>query len=308
MVLVWLALTLVSMLVAVYLPPRLEIKGNIAYVAGNGAVVPQSRWCRIDPVEQIPPMSQLVRNKYDAVVVAQGGGQLQVITIKNESFRRQLEQALRHPDTFIPDASSRRGVGTNITGYLVLFLLLAGLQFMGLYTEDKAGGTFRRTVTSPIGIHGYLAGQLLFNVLVVFVPAYALLIMLRAAFRIEIGFTYAQYALLLGLLTALATTFSLFMTSAIEKDDNTMALASSIILLTSLLSTSFFPYQHGGAVMKFITNLLPQKRLMHIVQGLEQGRPLAEMTGHIGYVALVSLAFCTAGWWICQRRFGAGRY
>lgn len=266
------------------------------------------RFFRVEVLDEVPPMSQLMRNRYDAVVVHNGNGRVDILTVKSDMFRTELEQALSKPQSFAPDTSTHRGVGATIVGYLVMFVLMSGSAFMNFFTDDKVSGTLRRTVTAPVGIRAYLAGQLLFNSLMLFVPTMSVLILLKAGFHLDIGFSYPQYVLLIGLLTTLATAFGFFMASVVENPDDAMAVASSVIVVTSLLGGTFFVFEHDDAFMQIITRLLPQRSLVQIASGIEQGWSSGQLTGMVGHVVAIAFVLLVAGWIICERRFQAGRY
>lgn len=333
-------LMLAAILTAVLIGSKVDGRGTIAYVAGptiarkeTDSVVPvfaTAEWSqdpdaigapaepdvrailelffRVETLDEVPPMSQLMRNRYDAVVVDTGNGRADIVTVKSDKFRTELEQALSEPQSFASDTSTNRGVGATIVGYLVMFVLMSGSAFMNFFTDDKVSGTFRRTVTAPIGIRAYLAGQLLFNGVMLFVPTMSVLILLKAGVQVDIGFSYPQYVLLIGLVTTLATAFGFFMASVIENPDDAMAVASSVIVVTSLLGGTLFVFEHDDAFMQVITRLLPQRSLVQIASGLEQGWSSGQLTGLVGHVVAVAFVLFIAGWIICERRFYAGRY
>lgn len=320
-------LMLAAILVAVLISNKMDGRGNLAYVpavahasadeaapadalvfGSSEAAGVLEKYFRIETLDEVPPFSELMRNRYDAVILDNGNGHFDIVTVKSEQFRGQLEGMLTEPASFVSEMTPERGVGTTIVGYLIMFVLISGSTYMNFFTDDKAGGTFRRTATSPVGIRAYLAGQLLFNGLMLFVPVMGMLIVLKEVFGMDIGFSYGHYAILVGLLSGVATAFGFFLASLIENPDDGMAVASSVIIVTSLLGGSFFVFEHEDAVMRILTDLLPQTSLMDIAANLERGWSIGQIADPVVHVVAVALALAVTGWIVCERRFRAGAY
>lgn len=302
-----LAITLIAMFLAVYMTSKFEVRGHIAVISPSGENPIVQEVFQSHILEQAPPQSQLVRGKFDAVVTFGEDGRYTIDTLKGEEFQALLRLAIDHPDQPLPN-EGRRGVGTNIVGFLLMFILLEGLLFMNLFTEDKESGMFRRTVISPVGIPNYLLAQCLFCFILIYVPTLLLFVCMKGLLHLELGFSLAQFAGLLIFPAILSTAFALFMLAWIEKLDNAMSLSSTIVLLTSLLSGSFFRLATEPGWLKGLTELFPQKQLLYGVQGLEQSESFWTYTGSWSYVLLLALLMFGGGWWICTRRFRQGRY
>ncbi|MFD0869064.1 ABC-type transport system involved in multi-copper enzyme maturation, permease component [Chlamydia abortus] len=302
-----LSITIAVMALAIYLTSALEMKGRIAVVGEPDSLPANVRQAyKVEPLDAAPPKSQLVRNKYDAVLTDQGNGSYSIEAIKGEPITAKLEQALAHPDRLVT-ADGKRGVGTNILGFLVMVILLEGFLFMTFFPEDKANGTFRRMLTSPVRAGSYLFAQCLFCWIIVYVPTFGLMAAASQLLHIDIGLGLLQYAWLLGLLALVATAFALFMSSWIENSDQMMTLAGSLILLTSLLSGSFYSFTPEGG-MKWLVAVLPQKQFLTVVQALEREAAMEDWAWSVGYLLLLSGLFFLAGWGLCRKRLAEGRY
>lgn len=302
-----LAITLITLFLAVYMTSKFEVRGNIAVISPSGVNPIAQEAIHSHLLDQAPPRSQLVRGKFDAVVTFSNEGQYAIDTLKGEEFQSLLRLAIDHPEQPLPN-EGRRGVGTNIVGFLLMFILLEGLLFMNLFTEDKEKGLFRRTVISPAGIANYLLAHSLFCFMLIYVPTLLLFGIMKGLLHMELGFTLAQYAGLLIFPAMLSTAFAVFMLAWIEKLDNAMSLASTIVLLTSLLSGTFFRLATEPGWLKGVTELFPQKQLLYGVQGLEQSESFWTYAGSWSYVVLLALLMFGIGWWICARRFRQGHY
>src|SRR5262249_24246533 len=152
-------------------------------------------------------MSEFVMKKYDAAVIPKENGQIEVKTIKEHDFKEKVESTFQQKsmDSFHQDKV--RKVGTNILGCLCMFVLLESIMFMSFFTEDKENRTFTRILSSPIRIRKYLFAHFLFTFLIVYVPTFLILIVEKAMFQVDIGFSYLEYSYLLAILVTMATSF-----------------------------------------------------------------------------------------------------
>ena len=81
-IIIMLLITALSIFLAVYFTSKLEIKGNIAVVSNSGLLKINSKYFEEIDLDRAPPTSELVMNKYDAVVIDKGNGGYEIRTIK----------------------------------------------------------------------------------------------------------------------------------------------------------------------------------------------------------------------------------
>ena len=307
-VLISLGITFSLILLAVFFTSRFEIKGNIAVITDGGAPEIRSGHLNITRLDAPPPVSQLVMNRYDAVVTVEGNGKFRIDTIKSKEYKDMLAGLLQDPGAADVKGHDPRGAGVNILGYLIMFLLIQGLFFMNYFTEDKERRNLRRVLASPVSMGSYLAGHFIFNFMMLFLPTMAVLLVSKELLKVDIGLSYAQYSFLLAVLCVLSSAFGLLMTAAVEKGDNVMAFASSLVVLTSILSGSFSAVNTGSTAVNRLFGLLPQKSYLVLAQGLENGRPLTGLLPQLAYMLLLSALLAGLGAAICAKRFNEGRY
>lgn len=288
-ILTMLIITVASVFLAVFFTAKLEVRGNVALLADSNRLLANAKAFNVTLVHSAPPMSDLVLNRYDAVVTDRGGGNFDIKSIKSAALVEGLRQTILHPGTPLPRTGSR-GVGANILGFLIMAVLLQGMMFMALYSDDKESGAFRRIATSPVRMGNYLLAHSVSNFLLVLVPTFAVLAAAKEIFRLDIGFTYAQYAGFLGLLALLSTSFALFMSTVIKKADNCVTLGSSVVTLSSILAGSFFSFSASRPLFDAAITVLPQKSFLALVQGIEQGRALAGNFPQLAYLLLLPIA------------------
>ncbi|MDP4182808.1 MAG: ABC transporter permease [Bacillota bacterium] len=296
----------VAILLAVYFTSKLEIKGNIAVVTDNNKFNINSKYVKVTVVDKIPSTSELVMNRYDAVLIDKGNNRFDIDTVKSDEFKKELEEFIRNPKATGFKKDEDRGVGSNILGYLIMFVLLQGLMFMTLYSDDKENKMFKRIATSPVSIGTYLFTHSVFNYLLVFIPTFTVLVVCREVLNINIGFSYFQYIWLLGILTLLSTAFALFMCSIIDKGDNSMTMGSSIVTLSSILAGSFYSFRNDNAIMKNIIGIFPQKNYLKLVQGLEHGKALSDLLPQLTYLLTISMLMFVIAVIVAKKKFKSG--
>ncbi|WCR28603.1 ABC transporter permease [Paenibacillus thiaminolyticus] len=304
-------MTIAAVAAALLLTSANDSRGSLALVSAasesEGSSISGLHDFEVKRLAEAPRRSELMRNKYDAVIIDEGDGSYTIETMKSEAYATMVRQALEHPDQPLPEAE-KRGIGTNVAGFLMMFVLLQGMFYMNFFAEDRVQGTLRRMAASPMSVMTYLAAQVLFCFLLISVPTYLCIAGARLLLHADIGFTLLQYGWLIAVLSLLAAAFALFITVCIDDIDNAVTTASSLILVTSLLSGGFYTIEHEGW-MNVLTYWLPQRHFMAAVTSLERG---GAAHGDAIWPALYVFGLCcilfAAGAMICRRRCQAGRY
>jgi ABC-2 type transport system permease protein len=201
---------------------------------------------------------------------------------------------LQRPDANLKDIKTERGVGVNIIGFMMMFLLMLTLSNLFAFADDKEQGQLRRIAAAPVSFGWYLAAHCVYC-LSMLLPEYILLIILKCI-GWNIGFSILEYAGLMLVLAFLGISFSLLLNTLIKKPDNANMLGNAVTVLTSVLAGSFYSFSKNNVVLDNIIKLLPQKELMNFAQYLQNGNAGQNM-GSILYVigfSLVLLIFsCT---------------
>lgn len=294
----------------VYFNSKMEAKANIAVVTSNEKLNMSNKYMSMKVVEEKPSVSDLVLNKYDAIIEDNGKGDFKVATIKSNKLKNQIEGFLKNPNsvTKMSNSEDKRGVGTSIIGFLIMIVLILQINLMLFYPEDRDFGTFKRILISPVSGSKYLMSQGVFDFVVAFVPTYVSVIVVNAVFNVNIGFNYLQFAGLLALLMLLGTAFALFITSIIEDVDNAAMLGNAIILITSIISGTFYSFTDDNKILNTLVSIVPFKPYLTLVQGIENGKNLSNYYGQLIYVLAVILVMFILGTLITKRNLKTGRY
>lgn len=281
--------TLASIVLAVHITNLQEVKGHIVLISQNSErVLPMSsKILDIKVMTEKPPHSALVEQKYDAYVTIDDDGNYQIETLRNKDFKNMLLLLLQNPDANINKSNSQRGVGVNIIGFMMMFLLMMTFSNLFTFADDKEQGQLRRIAAAPASFGWYLAAHCVYC-LSMLLPEYILLVILKLC-GWNIGFSILEYAALMIVLGFLGISFALLLNTLIKKPDNANMLGNSVTVLTSVLAGSFYSFGKNNAVLDNIIKLLPQKELMNFAQYLQNGSAWQHI-GSILYVIVFSLA------------------
>ena len=281
--------TLISMAFSVYITGLQQVKAHIAYLpAGNSEIVlTSSSALDVTVVSELPPLSSLVMQKFDAFVTVDSSGRFQVQTLRNASFQTMLLDLLANPQADVSAAVPSRGVGVNILGFMMLFLLMIAFYNLFAFAEDKEKGQLSRIAAAPVSFGWYLAAQYAYC-MIMLLPEYLMLVAMKLL-GWDIGFSLLQYAMLMGVLATLGISFALLLNTLLQKPDNASMLGNSITVLTSLLAGCFYSFSKNNAILDSVVRVIPQKMLLDYAEHLENGAA-AGYTGEILYVAGFAVA------------------
>ena len=275
---------------AIFLNTKADIAGNIAVVSESGASF-SSAYLHITQLEQAPPLSELVAGRYDAVVIFDEQGGYEIRTIKSDEFKQTLEAIISDPSAFHSGGVASRGRGTNIVGFVLMFVLMQGVSLMFMFAEDKEKKQIRRVAASPVSFAGYLCAHGFFTFVFLFVPTAVMLSVAYVIPGVDMGFGLVIYLALTALQCALATSFGLFLVALFEKSDTSNMIGSASVILTSVLAGSFYSFEKGNRALEAIIKILPQKALLSLSDSLEQGMGLSSWFLSGLYIVVLIMVF-----------------
>ena len=291
-------LTVCAVIAAVALINKVEIKGNLALVINNSDqkeaadLTSLNKYFNVTILDNVPVKSELLFHRYDAIVTFINGSYT-IDTIKGGDYKELLSGALQNPSAFTPDLSKERKIGTNIIGYMMMFLLMQGVLYARLFAEDKEKHLLERIVTAPVAFSEYILGHGLFIMLLIVIPSFGIIAAASLA-GVTVGFTLLQYALLIGLLAFLSTAFALFLNSLLCSADTVNMAGSSVIVLTSILAGSFYSFTKADSVFYKILYILPQKDFINVADAIEKKKITGATELQYIYIGALSLLFLAA--------------
>ncbi len=290
-------LTICAVLAAIVLTNAVEIKGNIALVSaenlslsGVSAQFADSPYFNISVLKTAPPKSELVMSRYDAIVTIEKDGSYNVETIKSDELKERIVAALNNSGKFVTYTNTERKIGTNIIGYIMMFILMQGVLYARLFAEDKEKHMIERVVMSPIAFRKYLFGHATFIIVIICIPTFCVIAAAKIT-GVSVGFSLLTYAGLITMLAILSTTFALFLNSFFCVADTANMLGSSLIVLSSILAGSFYSFTKEETLFDKLIHILPQKDFINFVNALEKGNITKSIEWQFSYVIGLSVIF-----------------
>lgn len=271
-----------SIILAVYVTSSQQIKGHIVLVSGQSGSPVNSKSVSIIVMKKEPPYSDLVKQKYDAYIIDKGNGKYDIKTLRNNEFKAMLQGVMKNPKMTVPKQKTDRGIGVNIVGFLITFMLMEAFMNLFTFADDKEQGQLTRVITTPVSIAGYIAANCIYC-LSMFLPAYLTIVLIKLA-GYDVGFSLPQYALLLLVVGMLGISFALLLNMFFKKPDNASMFGNAITILTSVMAGSFYSFSKDNKVLDWIIKFLPQKQLLDFAQCI-QNKDASIHLIHIWYIA-----------------------
>lgn len=282
-------MTMVSIFFAVYINSKAEIKGNVALITRNKGTTFQSKYIKFTTLTNMPEKSELVLGKYDGLIIDKGNGKYEALTIKGDDFKKMLLEITTNPRTYVPAVKNARGIGTNIIGYLLMFILIQCILFMFLLAEDIEQKQIERIAAAPISFLQYLFSNFLFVFALIFVPVMLILTAMKVTMGFHLGFSLMQYAGLIGLICSLGIALAMFINSIVKTADTANMMGSALVLLTTILSGSFYSFEKGNTILQKVIWIIPQKDYLSFVQAIENRKAISEVLPQILYVIMITI-------------------
>jgi ABC-2 type transport system permease protein len=300
-IIIMVILMILSMILAVYMTGVQETKGHIVFVTNETEAPVQSPYLKIDVMKEKPPHSELIKRRYDAYVWQKQDKTFEIESIKNAEFKALLTRLLseKNVDRSSVSISSERGIGANIIGFLMMFLLMAASLFLFTFSEDKEQGMLKRIACSPISVMKYVLANIV-TCLSMYAPAFVCLIIMKLI-GYDIGFSLLQYGGFIIIIGLLGISLMLILFTLIHKPDNASMLANSILILTTILAGSFYSFDKHSKGIEWVVSILPQKHILLFAGYLEQGTVLSHLGSLIYVIIFIGILLLWAMWSLKQR-------
>lgn len=285
-------LTIAAFILAVVMTYKVQPKTTIA-VKGEIKTEIENNQIDIVYVDKIPPKSELIQNRYDAAVWIDDDGNYQIETAKNETFKQELKLFLEGKQG-ANNNTEKRQIGTNIIGYMLMFILMQGVLYAHTFADEKEKHKIERIVVSPVHFRNYLMGHIVFSWLAIVVPTF-FVVMIAKIIGVDIGFSLLQYAVMIGILGFFATALAICVNSFFSVADDANMLCNNIIIFSSILSGAFYSMENGNHLLQKLVYLLPQKDFLYFVDHLEKNMLNSQSVLALLYVIIASIVLVMIG-------------
>lgn len=280
---------------AIYLSGREEPTIAVAFVGDKSELSLTREQLKITYLTEPPATSDLILGKY-AGVIEKSGTTVNFLTLRGDEFKEKVLSYLNKPTGKDLAPTGKKGVGSLILGYLLMFLMMTSVTSIFVFSQDKEVKILPRLLTTPVTIQNILLGHSLFSGLLIFFPTLSIIFLSNVLFGQVIGLSLLTYTWLLLLICLVATSFSLMLASLFQDGDRSAMLGSSIVVTTTILAGSFISFTEGNQLLGKLIRFLPQKVYLDLITSVEQGQAFSELVSPIAYLIGLSLLFYIVAW------------
>lgn len=264
---------------AIYFSSSFMIKANIGVVGGNDINF-NSDEINIIRLENKVPISDLVKNKYEAVIYFENGIPV-VETIKDKEFKNKLERIANGEKVTLEDGD-KRGVAANIVGYITMFVITLGVLLYKFFFDDQKG-IAKRVISANISYEQYVFSHFASVFLMILIPTAIITLLSKEIFNLNTRVTAIELGFIIMILSFLGSAFGLLMSSVTRSEESAAMLGNMINIITTLLAGSFFTISNNKLI-NVLGNIMPQKHILDFTMALENGNS-------INYIDILCIIF-----------------
>ncbi|SHJ24621.1 ABC-2 type transport system permease protein [Clostridium cavendishii DSM 21758] len=277
-----LIITPIVIAAAIYFSSSFVTRANIG-VVGDYNVNLKSDEINIVKLEKKVPISDLVKNKYEAVISFENG-KVQIDTIKGEDFKNRIEKILQGERVNFKEGE-RRGIASNIVGFITMFVLLLGVMLYRFFFDDKKGIS-KRIISANISYEQYVCSHFVSVFIMIFIPTALITVIAKELLNLDTRINAVEFIFIILILSLLSSAFGLLMSSIVKEMESASMLGVMINMLTTLLAGSFFTISNNKLI-ESLGSVFPQKHILDFTVFLENGKGVSY--GDLANVLLVTL-------------------
>lgn len=273
---------------SIYFSSSFVTKANIGIV-GDYNINFNSEEINIIKLQNKVPLSDLAKNKYDAVISFEDGKAV-VDTIKGNDFKNKVEKTINGESVTFKDGE-KRGVAANIIGYITMFVILLGVMLYRFFLDDKKG-IAKRIISANISYGQYILSHLISVFIIIFIPTSIVTVLCKEFFHLNTTVTIFQLIFIILILSLLSSAFGLLISSSVKEMQSASMLGVMINIITTLFAGSFFTVSNNNLITK-IGSLLPQKHILDFTIALENNDVITY--GNVASVIAITIImiFCS---------------
>ena len=218
-------------------------------------------------VNETPKKSELVSGKIDAYVYEKDG-MLHVLTNKNKDFENQLLKRLQSKADESVSLKSSEEKQISSFKVVAFFTLFIGMIFSFFISVDKEKNILNRLFTTKLTIIQYITGHFIFifiiNLMLVLLGLFASVLFMGNISSLN----GSSLLLLVSLSSLISASNAIFFSAWFETGDSGMMFGQFSIIILSLLSGAFYPFESGSKIVDGFLYLLPTRQVNLLIEEL----------------------------------------
>lgn len=200
----------------------------------------------------------------------------------------------------VNDTATTKDMSYQSIGFLLMFMMTSAVGLSELILKNRENRTYFRVLSSPINARTYVLANIVMNLIVMILQIVVALFFMRVVFKLDPGIPMGEMLGLLALFALVSVSVSLVIVAFSKSSAMAGALQNLIITPTCLLSGCFFPISIMPAVLRRISDFLPQNWVLQSINKLQSGESL----GSIWFNLAILFAFAVVFFLIATYKFG----
>lgn len=200
----------------------------------------------------------------------------------------------------VNDTATTKDMSYQSIGFLLMFMMTSAVGLSELILKNRENRTYFRVLSSPINARTYVLANIVMNLVVMILQIVVALFFMRVVFNLDPGIPMGELLGLLALFALVSVSVSLVIVAFSKSSAMAGALQNLIITPTCLLSGCFFPISIMPAVLRRISDFLPQNWVLQSINKLQSGESL----GSVWFNLAILFAFAVVFFLIATYKFG----
>lgn len=193
----------------------------------------------------------------------------------------------------LEDSANSKSVTTTTLGFLLMFMLTSSNSIARIILNEKRSRTYFRIRMAPVDSKYYVLGNILANLVVVFIQVSAVIFVMTNILKIKTYVSWIELLLILMCFGLVAISISILIV-AFSNDANQAGTLSTLIIIPScLLGGCFWQIDIMPKIVKNVANFMPQKWTLEAINKLQMGSAFNEVIIQIAILLAFAAAFST---------------
>lgn len=235
-------------------------------------------------LDTLPTTSELVLNQYDAILI-QARQDIEVISTKGEKYNQAVKLLINGQIESLTNTANQRGTASNILGFLMMIILLLGVQLFKYYFDERSGIN-KRILGTSIHCYQYLVSHFIVVFGFLFIPAAVVICSVIYIFNIVLSIAMWKFLLVLLLLCFFASVFGLIVNVLSRTLEESMMFGNMFAIIGAIVSGAFVKVT-DNQVFNTIIQIFPQKQIMSLLEMLENNIDISY--GGLFYVMILTI-------------------
>ena len=176
-------------------------------------------------------------------------------------------------------------------GLLLMLLLFSSVSTTSIILKEKRLGTYSRILTTSVSPAEYILGNLQTNLLILLLQIIIILQVLRFLSPADSVSNYSAVFVILLLFCLCSAAIGLLIAIANSSRSSSGAMASIVIVPTSLVAGCFWPREIMPEMLQNISWMFPQSWALNALRIIQQGGGLQLILKDLGILFLFTVCF-----------------